>query len=198
MLCPGLVSPGAAAWQRIRESGVPLALVGNDIAEAPRLTCVTNDSVRAGRLAAELLAKMARGKPAAVIVGSRNLADHAEKLRGFEEAAGELGLPLAEVCQSHDDPATSYRLAERLLDEHPGLGGLYIGTDNGAEVCRCVWERGLTGKLAVVATGTFPRSASTCGRRWCNSRSSRTCPGRARWSSRCWPGTCWTAGCRRP
>ena len=110
----------------------------------------------AGRLAAELLAKMARGKPAAVIVGSRNLADHAEKLRGFEEAAGELGLPLAEVCQSHDDPATSYRLAERLLDEHPGLGGLYIGTDNGAEVCRCVWERGLTGKLAVVATGTFP------------------------------------------
>ena len=156
VLCPGLVSPGAAAWQRIRESGVPLALLGNDIAEAPRLTCVTNDSVRSGRLAAELLAKTARGKPAAVIVGSLALADHAEKLRGFEEAAGELGLPLAEVCQSHDDPALSYPLARRLLDEHPGLGGLYIGTDNGAEVCRCVWDRGLAGKVAVVATGTFP------------------------------------------
>jgi ABC-type sugar transport system substrate-binding protein len=98
---------------------------------------------------------MAPGRPVAAIVGSRELADHAEKLRGFAEAAGELGLPLAGVGQSHDDPLRSYPLAESLLDEHPGLGGLYIGTDNGAEVCRCVWERGLAGKLAVVATGTF-------------------------------------------
>ncbi len=156
VLCPGLVSPGAAAWDRVRQSGVPLALLGNDIAEAPRLTCVSNDSARCGRLAAELLSKMARGKPVAVIVGSRELADHAEKVRGFTEAAGTLGLPVADVIQSHDDPATSYRLAERLLDEHPALGGLYIGTDNGAEVCRCVLQRGLAGTVAVVATGTFP------------------------------------------
>ncbi len=156
LLCPGPVGPPADAWDRIRQSGIPLALLGTDITAAPRLTCVTNDSARCGRLAAELLAKLAPGRPLAVIVGSRDVADHAEKVRGFAAEADELGLPLAGVYQSDDDPALSYPLTGRLLAEHPDVGGLYIGTDNGAEVCRCVWELGLAGKVAVVATGTFP------------------------------------------
>ena len=156
VLCPGPVDPPGAAWERIAQSKIPLALLGNDITAAVRLTCVTNDSARCGRLAAELLGKIAPGRPLAVIVGSRELADHAEKVRGFEAEAEELGLPLAGVYQSQDDPALTYPLTRRLLAEHPELGGLYIGTDNGAEVCRCLWESGLGGKVAVVATGTFP------------------------------------------
>ncbi len=156
VLCPGPVDPPGAAWERIAQSKIPLALLGNDITAAVRLTCVTNDSARCGRLAAELLGKIAPGRPLAAIVGSLELADHAEKVGGFEAEAAELGLPLAGVYQSQDDPALTYPLTRRLLAEHPDLGGLYIGTDNGAEVCRCLWESGLGGKVAVVATGTFP------------------------------------------
>ena len=103
VLCPGPVDPPGAAWERIAQSKIPLALLGNDITAAVRLTCVTNDSARCGRLAAELLGKIAPGRPLAVIVGSRELADHAEKVRGFEAEAEELGLPLAGV----------YRIARR-------------------------------------------------------------------------------------
>ena len=165
VLCPGPVLPAVATWDRIRQSGIPLALLGSDIAGAPRLTCVTNDSVRCGRLAAELLSKIVPGRPVAAIVGSLDVADHAEKVRGFQEAAGELGQPVAGVFESHDFPALTYPLAKRLLTDEPGVGGLYIGTDNGAEVCRCVWSAGWRERWPWWPPGPSPRSKNICTRK---------------------------------
>jgi ABC-type sugar transport system substrate-binding protein len=43
-----------------------------------------------------------------------------------------------------------------MFDEHPGLAGIFIATDNCAGTCRYVREHGLTGKAKIVATGIFP------------------------------------------
>jgi LacI family transcriptional regulator len=144
------------AWELLAERRIPLALLGNDIPDSPRLVVVRQDSHRSGRMAAALLAPLAGRKPAAVFVGDPGIIDHRDKARGFAEEAARAGLRVAGVYEHGDDPAQGAPALRRALAEHPDLGGIYIATDNAAGVCCGIREQGLAGALKAVATGLAP------------------------------------------
>jgi LacI family transcriptional regulator len=155
IICPSSVAPDAALWEKLRERRIPFVFLGNSIAGVPSLCAVRHDGQRCGRMAAEILAKINGGKPAAILVGSRAIVDHRDKLTGFTAEALRSNMPVSGVYETHDDPALAHRVTRQLFADHPDVGGLYIGTDNGVGPCRFLIEEGHAGKVSVVATNAF-------------------------------------------
>jgi len=141
-------------WALLAEHRIPLVQLGLEVAGSPAALTVRQDTLMSGRIAAELLSHF--GGPAAVMIGNRRVADHDEKLRGFEAEAERRRLRIAAVCQHEDDPDLGYTQTRQLLQSHPKLRGLYVATDNFSGVARALREARTAGRLKVVATGIFP------------------------------------------
>jgi LacI family transcriptional regulator len=140
-------------WDLLAERRVPLVQLGLEVPGSPAALTVRQDTLLSGRMAAELLAQFPG--PAALMIGSRAVGDHAEKLAGFEAEAARRGLAIAAVVEHHDDERLGCQLTRQLLAERPDVRSVYVATDNFHGICRALAEHG-AGRLKVVATGLFP------------------------------------------
>jgi DNA-binding LacI/PurR family transcriptional regulator len=157
ILSPVTDSGYQPVWDLLAEHRTPLVQLGMEMPGSPAALTVRQDSHLNGRIAAELLSHFSG--PVVVMIGNRQINDHDEKLRGFQEEAARRGLTIATVCEHEDDPKLANAMTRRLLREHPRLGGIYIATDNFSGIARALREE-RKGKAArrikVVATGVFP------------------------------------------
>jgi ABC-type sugar transport system substrate-binding protein len=158
-LSGAILSPMAEAdylpvWDLLTGHGVPLVQLGLEVPGSPASLTVRQDTFLSGRMAAELLSYC--GGPVAVMIGSRRVVDHDEKVCGFQAEAQRRGLKIAVVCEHEDDPKLAYSLTRRLLGEHPELRGIYVATDNFGGIARVLTEQKAAGRINVVATGVFP------------------------------------------
>lgn len=144
----------APVWNVLEERRIPLVQLGLEVAGSPAVLTVRQDTLLSCHMAAELLSLFSG--PAAVLIGSRQVVDHEEKLRGFEEEAERRHLRVAAVCEHEDKPKLAYRMTRNLLRAHPDLCGLYVATDNFEGVARALVEEEVLGRVKVVATGLFP------------------------------------------
>ncbi len=145
----------ATDWSPLASLDIPLALLGMDIPDAPRLFCVRQDSTRCGRIAAELLVKQTGPGKMAAIIGSREVPEHHEKADGFQEEAARLSTRVVGVYETLGDPDIAYPVTRRIFTDHPDIKGLYVATENIEGVCRYLTEHGLGGTVKVVATGAL-------------------------------------------
>jgi len=107
----------------------------SDVPGSRRSRFVGIDNVTAGRTAASLLGRFvgARAGSVGIVLGSRALRDHAERLFGFEQVmATEFGhLRLLPVIEGQDSSSRTEPLVTKLLQREAGLVGLYsIGAGN--------------------------------------------------------------------
>lgn len=143
-------------WEQVADRGISAVFLGTGLPNVPHLTSVRLDARRCGRIAAELLGKLTSGRPAAVIVGSRDVQDHRDKIDGFCAESARLGIEISGVYEMLDDPDIGYAVASRIFQLHPETEGLYIANDFAATVCRSLVDNGRAGQTKVVATGIFP------------------------------------------
>jgi LacI family transcriptional regulator len=141
-------------WEVLAKHRVPLAQLGLETPGSPAVLTVRQDALTSGQIAAELLSHFPG--PVAIMIGNRRVADHEEKLRGFQAEAANRGMAIAAVCEHQDDPKLSYTLTRRLFREHPEIRGIYVATDNFSGILRALKQRGTPGRPKVVATGLFP------------------------------------------
>jgi len=141
------------AWQILQAAEIPFVLLGSDIPGGAQLCSVWHDCRRCGKMAAETLGWMALGHTVAVFIGRKGVLDHDLKIEGFQSWLGQSKIKLAEIGETHDRPAKGYPVAREVFEKHPGISGIYIGTENAAGICRYLVESGLAGKVKVVATG---------------------------------------------
>jgi LacI family transcriptional regulator len=144
----------APVWDLLAEHRIPLVQLGLEVSGAPAALTVRQDTFLSGTLAAELLSHFPG--PAAMMIGNRRVVDHAEKLQAFEAEATRRGLAIAAVVEHQDDPRLAYTLTRRLFDEHPGVRGLYVATDNIGGVLCGMRRSAPAGQVKIVATGLFP------------------------------------------
>jgi len=107
----------------------------SDVPGSRRSRFVGIDNVTAGRTAASLLGRFvgARAGSVGIVLGSRALRDHAERLFGFEQvmAAEFAHLRLLPAIEGHDSSGRTEPLVTKLLQREAGLVGLYsIGAGN--------------------------------------------------------------------
>lgn len=124
-----------AAIDDLVARGVPVTTLVSDVPASRRLRFIGIDNSAAGRTAGALMGRFLGQRPGkvAVVMGSRGLRDHAERLFGFSQVlAGEHGsLQPLDPSIGRDDDAQNEVQVTRLLRKHPDIVGLYnIGAGN--------------------------------------------------------------------
>jgi LacI family transcriptional regulator len=93
----------------------------------------------------------------AVVTGSLETNDHADKVRGFAATLATIAphLTLMPAVESHENPEEAYKAAVKLLRRRPRPSGIYVNTANSLPVLRSLSEAGLLGQVKVVTTDIF-------------------------------------------
>jgi LacI family transcriptional regulator len=124
-----------AAIDDLVDAGTVVITLVSDVPGSKRHHFVGINNVAAGRTAASLLGRFvgARAGRIGIVMGSRLLRDHAERLFGFEQvmAAEYPMLELLPPIEGHDASSRTEPLVGELLRREPWLAGLYsIGAGN--------------------------------------------------------------------
>lgn len=124
-----------AAIDDLVAHGIVVLTLVSDVPGSRRSRFVGIDNVTAGRTAASLLGRFvgARDGTVGIVMGSKALRDHAERLFGFEQiiAAEHPRLRVLAPIEGQDRSARTEPLVAELLAREPGLLGLYsIGAGN--------------------------------------------------------------------
>jgi len=147
-----------AAIDDLVAHGMVVVTMVSDVPSSRRDHFVGIDNVAAGRTAATLLGRFVRARAGGearigIVMGSRSLHDHAERLFGFEQvmAAEYPQLRLLTPIEGHDLSERTEPLVARLLKREAALAGLYsIGAGN----------RGI--QAALLASGRAQHVAWVC------------------------------------
>lgn len=142
------------AVERVASDGTCVVTLVSQIASRQRTHFVGIDNVAAGRTAAGLLGRFTGGRrgTVGVIMGSRNLQDHMERLRGFQElmVAEHPQLAVLEPLECKDRDLLAETEVADLLARHPDLVGLYsVGAGNRG-IHAAIRKAGATGQIAWV------------------------------------------------
>jgi len=124
-----------AAIDDLVSHGIEVVTLVSDVPGSNRSWFVGIDNVAAGRTAASLLGRFVgpRTGRVGIVMGSRALRDHAERLFGFEQvmAAEFAQLRMLPPIEGHDLSRRTEPLVTQLLQAQPDLVGLYsIGAGN--------------------------------------------------------------------
>jgi LacI family transcriptional regulator len=125
-----------AAIDDLVAHGVVVVTLVSDVPGSKRSRFVGIDNVTAGRTSASLLGRFVgqrRTGSVGIVMGSRALRDHAERLFGFEQVMStEYGsLRLLPPIEGHDSSERTEPLVAKLLQRESDLVGLYsIGAGN--------------------------------------------------------------------
>jgi LacI family transcriptional regulator len=163
VIAPGRAKDLGPLMRRAAKQGIPVVCVNTDAPKAPHLATVCVDSVVSGSLVGELMGRFLGGQGRVVVVtGQLNTIDHAQKLEGFRKAIRETwpGLEIAAVVEAHDDEREAYRKCREVLASAPDAAGVYVSTANSMPVMKALDDRGLSGRVTVIATDLFPALAT--------------------------------------
>ena len=154
VLCPGSISEMGDCANRIREHGIKLILVGNDMDGAKRLCSVRLNAFMAGAMAAEFMGYLTGNDASlAVFIGDKGHREHMEKVSAFENQLEE-GRILVRVFETQDEPDVAALFTRKLISDLPEIGGIYVATGNSVAVCATLAKLGKT-NVPVIATDLF-------------------------------------------
>ncbi len=146
--------PAIQGWIAARTgAGVPCVTFNSDLPESGRLCFVGQDIRQAGRVAAGLLYKCVdRQGPVLATAGNLKFDGHRQRLDGFRERMGELGLPEEQVIvrETYNDYETTLQVVSEVLAERPELRGVYMANFSVSGCCAAIQRAGRTGQVHVV------------------------------------------------
>jgi LacI family transcriptional regulator len=143
-----------AAMSLLAEKNIPVITINTDIPGSARSCFIGEDSMRAGRTAAHLMAKFMGGQGTlAIISGSMNFLSETRRLFGFTELLEQdyPGIQVLETVQTGEEPVVVYRETARLLHEYPDLGGIFISSGGVHEAGRAVSALGFAGRVSIIS-----------------------------------------------
>ena len=138
---------------------VPVVCVATDAPGTKRLTSISVNPLVSGALAGELLGYFLPDNAEVIVfIGMHATADHEQKLQSFRTSFRSFCPKgrIAAVVEAHDDATEAYRKSRSVLEQHPGVKGIYVATANSMPVIRAMEELGRTRKIKVITTDLFP------------------------------------------
>lgn len=120
--------------------GIFVVTLNNDIDACCRHCYVGTDYLQGGRTAAALLQLIApAGIRAGVLLGSKNMQGHRQRLNGFLAVLENApGFQLTGVCENDDDDMISYEETRQLLASHPETNALFVISSGAYGAARAV------------------------------------------------------------
>jgi Transcriptional regulators len=138
---------------------IPVVCVATDALGTPRLAAVSIDALASGALAADLMGRFLAGRgKVAVTLSSREIAEHADKLKAFGDTIHVYypEMRLEEVIEDNDIELEAYNKCRRLFKAQPDLTGIYVTTEASIPVIQAARDAGILSQLCVITTDLFP------------------------------------------
>lgn len=151
-----IAAKDAKNFDLLKENKVIVATAINDIRRDLRRFCIQYNGRIAGKMAAELLWwQMDRSKKVVIASGLKGDSIHNEIVKGFFEQLQYMPLSVACVYNNYDSAHIAYEETNRVLEEYPDLGGIYVNSFNSVGVIRSIKEHGLGGKICVITSDIY-------------------------------------------
>ena len=131
VLCGFNTSSTVRKLRELKEKGIPVITSNTDIPGSERLAYVGSDYYKCGRAAANLLTLMCGGKSnVGIVLGSKNVRCHAERVNGFISYLNEHSSDINIVCtvENNDDDFESFSLVKDMIFSHPEIDSLYLAS----------------------------------------------------------------------
>ncbi len=144
---------------KARQAGIPVVNGNGDCANrAVRDAFVGTSHQEVGKVAADLVARVLKGKGKAGIVSFIANQTHRERVQGFEARVEEKypGIKILGLAPEDGTYENETKAAAAFLQAHPDVDLLWISDSGGGYVARVVREAGLEGKVLVVASDRTP------------------------------------------
>ena len=146
------------ALNRLADAGIPFILLDSDAPGSCRAGVSMNDADTAGQMAAELLGiamnlRGTRSRRAAVLRVDDQNSTQVRRSEAFAAAAPAYGIESVRIFNTENRPEIAEVIMNRLLEEDPGIGGIYVSSANSIPVCRMVKRFGM--QTALVTSDVF-------------------------------------------
>ena len=147
--------PGEKLVNQLEEKGIAVSLLTTDRPNSKRSVAAVNDVKTAGAMACDLLKMLGAGKEVLLFTGELDYV-HQGIVTGFRTRAEEIGVYLAQVIDTDDQPERAELLAKEVLAAHPGVTGIYVTSANSIPVLKQVVLAGKAHKVRIIASDVFP------------------------------------------
>ena len=112
----------------VKEAGIPLVLVDNDLKDSSRICYVGTDNKEMGKRAADTLAGYTEGKAeVGVIVSSLEAPNQRQRLDGLKEVLEQYpGMEIVDVRECNSNRISIYQELPQMLEDHPEIDALFL------------------------------------------------------------------------
>ena len=131
---------------QMQAKGIQLLTFNSEIKDVKGFRYIGQDHFKAGRVAAGLMEKLLPGGGRiGVIISSKTLSCHPDRLNGFRQRLSEKenGLSIVAIEENQDKKEDTFRITLSYLNKYPDLCGLYlsgngnIGVQSALEIASC-------------------------------------------------------------
>lgn len=114
---------------QMQENGISILTFNSLLEEIHGFRYVGQDHVKAGSVAAGLMEKLLpNGGKIGIIISSKTLSCHPDRLKGFQTRLAEKdnAITIVEVEENQDKKEEAFRIALSYLNKYPDLSGFYL------------------------------------------------------------------------
>jgi len=141
------------------EKGIPVITVNTDLPESDRTCFIGQDSVRAGRVAGQLMGEILNGQgKVAIITGSTLMLNPTERLQGFNELINEHypDIEVVEEIETKEIAKITYLKTIEVLNRYDDLSGIVITCGQVNELGKAVKSLNKSKKIKIISYDLYP------------------------------------------
>jgi LacI family transcriptional regulator len=150
------------AINALTENKVPVITINTDLPESKRICFVGQDSVKAGRVAGELMGEIIGSKGrVALITSSERMLCSVERQKGFEQVVRDRypDIKIVDTLETYEEALVAFQKTINLLNTHKDLDGIYVTCGNVSEVGRAVRMLNCEKYIKIISFDLYPEIA---------------------------------------
>lgn len=144
---------------KLKHKGIEVVTFNSYIREIRQMCYVGQDHYKGGRTAAGLMSKLLpEGGDVCVIISSKFLPCHTDRLKGFRDKLNELEqkINILEVCENQDLNNVAYRMTLEFCKKYPNLKGLYLTGGGNEGAARALESINMGQRIALICHDLLP------------------------------------------
>lgn len=146
----------SSAVERLIEKGMTICTINTDISIGKKHYCVMNNSVIAGRTAAELLDWSVPNRKVCLFMGTKETKSLKEINESFLSECIRRKLLVVGKYYDDDSPDQAIDNLDEMLLKHPDVGGIYISSAISYAICNHLVEQGRADQLRIITSDLLP------------------------------------------
>lgn len=144
----------------LRKSNIPLITVQVNADETEKIYGVSVNEIVVGKIAAEFLNIILKGKNKDIIIitGDKNVYIHKKNLEGFLDVYKKCDFNLAGIYESFDNIDKAYEITARVLSYDNNIGGIFTTSYVAPGICQCLKENNRTDDIVVIGMDIYDKT----------------------------------------